>query len=221
MEKLNEMLLEEGFPFFGHINATISHELKNIMATISETSGLINDLIEVAENGKELDLQVIKSSSQAVVEEVQRGFLTIKQMNVFAHSADNLFDEIDLADTVKLIINLSQFLSYASQVEFCQEEKVQVRVSTCPFLLQNLVYQVLTYAYRILGHKGKLYITLRHEKEGHAIVFENLPFEEKSSFPDVRLQNIALVLGVSMTQHGEGKGLILKIPKTIRPGAQD
>lgn len=217
MDKFNEILLKEGFPFFGHINAIISHELKNIMATISETSGLINDLIEVAENGKALELDVIKNSSQAVVEEIQRGFLTIKQMNVFAHSVDNRFDEIDLVDTIKLIINLSQFLSYSSLVEFRQDEKVQVKVFTCPFLLQNLVYQVLTIAYKSVGHKGMVHITLMQEKESNAITFENLPFDEKSSFPDERMQNIALVLGVSMTKKRDGKGLILKIPKTLKP----
>jgi signal transduction histidine kinase len=215
MKNMNEILIKEGFPFFGHINATISHELKNIMATISETSGLVNDLIEVSENGKNLDLDMIKNSSQAVIEEVQRGFLTIKQMNVFAHSIDNLLYEIDLADTIQLIINLSQFLSYSSQVEFRQDEKVQVKIFTCPFLLQNLVYQVLTYAYRIVGHKGVVDITLMQEIENNAIVFENLPFDEKSSFPDARMENIALVLGVSMTRHGDDKGLILKIPKNL------
>jgi hypothetical protein len=40
MEKFIELLFEEGLSFFGQINASISHELKNILATVSETSGL-------------------------------------------------------------------------------------------------------------------------------------------------------------------------------------
>ncbi|MBU1610420.1 MAG: hypothetical protein KKC99_01110, partial [Proteobacteria bacterium] len=33
--------------FFGRMNAHISHELKNIFATISETSGLLVDLMSI------------------------------------------------------------------------------------------------------------------------------------------------------------------------------
>jgi hypothetical protein len=221
MEKLHTILIKEGFPFFGHINATISHELKNIMATISETSGLINDLIEVSESGKNLDHEVIKSSGQAVVEEVQRGFQTIKQMNVFAHSVDNLLYEIDLADTIQLMINLSQFLSYSSRVEFHRGEAVQEKVFTCPFLLQLLFYHVLTYAYRLVGHKGLLSLTLLHEKERYTIVFDNVPFDKKTPFLDERLQGIALVLGVKMIKREDGKGIVLGIPTTLKTSVKN
>ncbi|MBW1849305.1 MAG: sensor histidine kinase, partial [Deltaproteobacteria bacterium] len=42
MSSLKESLSNEDLIFFGKINASISHELKNVLAIISETAGLLN-----------------------------------------------------------------------------------------------------------------------------------------------------------------------------------
>lgn len=218
MEKFIELLFEEGLSFFGQINASISHELKNILATVSETSGLISDLIEVSESGKPLDVQAIKSSSREITDEIQRGFVTIKQMNIFAHSVDNSFGEITLTDTLDLVINLSQFLSYASQVEFFKQESVQTKVFTCPFLLQDLLYQAMTFAYKIVGHKGVVRISLVNEEKETTIVFGNVPLEEEKPFPELRarMEKIAEVLEISLGSLPNRTGFFIKIPLTIK-----
>ena len=73
--------------FFGKVNASISHELKNNMAIISEAAGLLQDLTEMATKGQKVELEMLKTCSQDIVEEIQRGFTTIKQMNKFSHSS--------------------------------------------------------------------------------------------------------------------------------------
>ena len=216
MEKFIELLFEEGLSFFGQIYASISHELKNILATVSETSGLISDLIEVSENGTPLDIQAIKNSSREIGEEIQRGFLTIKQMNTFAHSVDNSFGEITLTDTIDLVINLSQFLSYASQVEFFKQESSPVKVFTCPFLLQDLLYQAISFAYKLIGHKGVVRISLVNEEKETTIVFENMHLDEEKPFPEARMQKIAEVLGITMATLPNRTGFFIKIPLTIK-----
>ncbi len=216
MEKFIELLFEEGLSFFGQINASISHELKNILATVSETSGLISDLIEISESGKPLDIQAIKNSSREIADEIQRGFITIKQMNTFAHSVDNSFGEITLTDTLDLVINLSQFLSYASQVEFFKQEVGEVKVFTCPFLLQDLLYQVLAFAYKLTGHKGVVRISLVNEEKETTIVFENIPLDETRPFPEIRVQKIADVLGISTGILPNRTGFFIKIPLTLK-----
>ena len=47
---------DEGFGFMGRVNAGISHEMKNIMATISETAGLMEDWVDLAAKGRPLDM---------------------------------------------------------------------------------------------------------------------------------------------------------------------
>ncbi len=101
----------EGLKFFGRVNASISHELKNILAIISETAGFSNDLTTLAKQGKELKLSLLENCNESIIEEIQRGFTTIKQMNSFAHSVDVPIKEIDLLETLDLTIKLSSFFS--------------------------------------------------------------------------------------------------------------
>ncbi len=41
----------DGLRFFGMINASISHEIKNVLAIISESAGLMEDLLLLAQKG--------------------------------------------------------------------------------------------------------------------------------------------------------------------------
>jgi signal transduction histidine kinase len=78
----------DGLAFFGRVNASISHELKNVMAIISETAGLLGDLSDMAATGSPVPPDMLKSCTGSIMEEIQRGFTVIRQMNRFAHSID-------------------------------------------------------------------------------------------------------------------------------------
>ena len=104
--------------FFGKVNASISHELKNILAIISEAAGLLQDLTEMAAKGQKIELEMLNTCSQDIIEEIQRGFTTIKQMNTFSHSVDVPLKSVNLIEVLDLMINLAGFLSFAGKVRF-------------------------------------------------------------------------------------------------------
>ena len=106
----------ESLAFFGKVNASISHELKNIMAIISETAGLLTDLSEMAKRGNPIELDMLTESTQSIVEEIQRGFTTIRQMNRFSHSVDNPLVSIDLREILDLVSHLSGYLAFAGRM---------------------------------------------------------------------------------------------------------
>ena len=107
MNKAIEIQNNQDLAFFGKINASISHELKNIFAIISETAGLLNDLTLLAEKGKKIDLNTFKTCSQDIEEEIQRGFATVKQMNIFSHSVDTSVKRVDIMEVLALMVNIS------------------------------------------------------------------------------------------------------------------
>ena len=92
-----ECLDYDSLKFFGRVNASISHELKNIMAIISESAGLLSDLSDMAATGSPIDPNMLKNTAESIMEEIQRGFATIRQMNRFSHSVDNPIVNVDLA----------------------------------------------------------------------------------------------------------------------------
>ena len=187
----------EGLKFFGRVNASISHELKNILAIISETAGFSNDLTDLAKQGKELNLSLIESCNDSIAEEIQRGFTTIKQMNRFAHSVDVPIKDIDLLETLDLTIKLSSFLSFASHVRITNPGKEIKSVLTCPFLMQNLIYQILCFTYESIGPDGEVQLQIDSEENGGIhLVFSSSGELVLEGFPNQNIQKTADILGV-------------------------
>ena len=46
---------DKGLRFFGKITASVTHEIKNALATINENAGLMTDYIEMAARGRPLE----------------------------------------------------------------------------------------------------------------------------------------------------------------------
>ncbi len=203
----------EGLKFFGKVNASISHELKNILAIISETAGFLNDLTDLAKQGQELKLSLLEGCSESIAEDIQRGFTTIKQMNQFAHSVDNPIKEIDLFEALELTIKLSKFLSFSSKVQINSNDKEPQLILTCPFLLQNLIYELLIFIYKSIGVDGEIHIQLNSKREdGINLIFSSQGQLDIGGFPTPKIQKTADVLGAEFTQDTSLHELDIWIP---------
>ncbi|MEJ2220595.1 MAG: hypothetical protein P8X80_07255 [Desulfobacterales bacterium] len=206
--------------FFGKVNASISHELKNILAIISEAAGLLHDLTDMATRGNKIELEMLKTCSQDIVEEIERGFTTIKQMNMFSHSVDTPLKSVNIIEALDLIINLAGFLSFASKVRFDPAPEEASIISTCPFRLQNLVYQTLVFAFKSVGANGEIRVSVHRETNSSArIAFSGLGIQCDLPFPTEETKNIAKSIGaeirmaddsqtidILVTQLGENSG---------------
>ncbi len=206
----------EGLKFFGKVNASISHELKNILAIISETAGFLNDLTELAKQGKELKLSLLENCSNSIAEEIQRGFTTIKQMNRFSHSVDVPVTDVDLVETLDLMAGLSGFLSFAGNVRIenkCTEFK---SIRTCPFLLQNLIYRILCFAYESAGPNGEIRLHLSQEND-KGVLFTLFSSAQMPSekFPDEKMKKNADILGIEFKTNHSFYEINLLIPYTF------
>ena len=112
-----EKICAEGLTFFGKTNRLISHELKNILAIISETLGLQDELMELSESGMGLTPERLRSMSASIIEEVERANTVIRCMNTFAHSVDEFIREVDLNEAVSLAIQLVKLNPFSKMVK--------------------------------------------------------------------------------------------------------
>jgi len=213
---MNDMLNymnTEGLKFFGKVNASISHELKNILAIISETAGFLNDLTELAKQGKELKLALLENCSNSIAEEIQRGFTTIKQMNRFSHSVDVPVMEVNLVEILELTAGLSGFLSFASNVRIENKGDDVKTITTCPFLLQNLIYQILCFAYESAGPTGEIRLHLSTENDkGVLLGFFSSAQMPAEKFPDEKIKKAADALGIEFKKNHSFYELNILIP---------
>jgi signal transduction histidine kinase len=202
--------------FFGKVNASISHELKNILAIISEAAGLLQDLTEMANKGQKIELEMLQTCSQDIVEEIQRGFATIKQMNKFSHSVDDPAKKVNLVDVVDLMIALAKLLSFASKVRFDPLPEDTSVVLTCPIRLQNLIYRALVFAFESSGPDGRIEVAIQPQPGGSThITFSGLGTNNGRSFASGKTTTIADSIGINIRETADLNGFELVVPESI------
>jgi signal transduction histidine kinase len=220
MENGKHLFGYDSLAFFGRVNASISHELKNIMAIISETAGLLSDLSEMASTGSPVDPDMLKSSTDSIIEEIQRGFTTIRQMNRFAHSVDTPIVSVDLMELLDLVCHLSAYLAYSGEVRLAPWSGNPPLAQTCPFKLQALVYKIMTQHFKNAGPGVELDIAVRSLSDtGWGIAFAGLCIGDFQAFPEEQVKNIAVSIGVAIEWDRANDHLELRVPLAIQPDA--
>jgi signal transduction histidine kinase len=217
MNRKQDLFNHESLAFFGSVNASISHELKNIMAIISETAGLLSDLSEMAKGGTPIDPEMLTSSTDSITEEIQRGFTTIRQMNRFSHSVDTSVSTIDLMEILDLINNLCGYLSFAGKMHIHPVDGVTTPiVLTCPFILQAIIYQTVTQSFQNAGTGAELDVSVHScDHSIWKILFDGFSVEESEPFPDDRIKRMAALIGVSIRWDRAADRLELDVPFSI------
>jgi signal transduction histidine kinase len=219
MNSANEIQNNEDLAFFGRVNASISHELKNILAIISETTGLLDDLTEMAVRGKKVEPDTLRACCKDIIEEIQRGFGTIKQMNAFSHSVDTPFKSVNLIEVLDLMINLAGFLSFAGKVRFDPSAEVALMIVTCPFRLQNIIYQALVFAFEWVGPAGEILVALHPKENGEIrISFSGLGSKSAQTFPDAKTKQIAESIGVALCMADDYHTVDIYVPESVKNG---
>jgi len=213
MDNAKELFGYDSLAFFGKVNASISHELKNVMAIISETAGLLGDLSEMARGGTSVDPDMLTSSTESIIEEIQRGFTTIRQMNRFAHSVDTPVGSVDLMEVLDLVRNLSGYLSFAGKTNLHSVEGAAPMALTCPFLLQAIIYQAVVQTFQNAGPGAELDISVQSKNESTwRILFDGFSLREFEVFPDDRIKSMAASIGVSIHWDRTADLLELDVP---------
>lgn len=202
--------------FFGKVNASISHELKNILAIISETAGLMTDLLALAAKGKKVESETLLSCGRDIVEEIQRGFSTIKQMNVFSHSVDEMVREIDLHEMLELVAGITGFLSYTGKVSLEMASDGGCLVVTSPFRLQQVIYEMLIAIFRSIGPRGKIKIKAEPVDDNHVqITFSGIDPKMEETLPLENFDQIARSVNARLHADNDGQTFNLEIPRSI------
>lgn len=161
-----------GLRCFGAISASMSHELKNALAIINEHAGLLEDMMLMAGSGRPLDPDRLKLLAGNVMRQVQRADTMIKHMNLFAHSVDVTVACSDLGDALTLALALnSRTASMKGGTLVLEPSSTPVRIITCPFWVQTLIWRSLNELLERAGADRQLHLCARKTSDGAAIVF--------------------------------------------------
>ncbi len=159
MAKNENILADVGIRFFGKMSASATHEIKNTLAIINESAGLLEDLCLMAEKGNPLSLTNINNISQRVTKQVQRTDLVLRKLNQFSHSVDQSTQITDLEQTIRFVVNLTSRLLEMQGVAVEVTPPVSTMiVTTNLFYLENMIWRAIETAYTIA--KGEKQVTI-------------------------------------------------------------
>ena len=94
--------------FIGKITASATHELRNVLAIVKESAGLIADIVESSDQRGSPHADRLMRAVGRIREQVNRGADLITSLNKFAHSLDHDEQKIDLNQAVQQVAFLCQ-----------------------------------------------------------------------------------------------------------------
>jgi len=166
---------ETGLQFFGQMTASISHEIKNVLAIINENAGLLDDLALMADRGAAIEPQRLKNMSRVVMKQVSRADTIAINMNRLAHSVDESIKTIDLNDILELLLALTnRFASTRGVTIQPKLNQSPVTLRTAPFLFMNLLWLCLDFAMDAVGEDKIVELVTQKTADGVAILFKRL-----------------------------------------------
>ncbi len=220
MTERPDMEMATELRFFGKMTASISHEIKNVMAIVNESAGLLEDYTLMAEKGLPVNAEKLNIIAQRVARQVRRADEIVKNMNSLAHSVDDFEKNVDIGEALELAVGLSTRLADMRSITLdLSIPSDLVTVITSPFHLQNLIWQILDVAMETSGERKAVGLTFETGPGSAKISFtglealKNLPV---SAFPTEKEDALLRILGAMIHQDPEAGEINLVLPKDIR-----
>ena len=212
-----ENLTETSLQFFGRVSASISHELKNVLAIINENAGLLEDFTLMGDRGIPIDPARLKVMAAAVKKQIGRADEIIKNMNRFAHSIDETIADIDLNQTIEEFRVLTdRFVAMRGVKVDLQLPASPLTIPTVPFFLMNLLWLCLDFSMSAGGDEKNLELVVDETEHSVRIRFRrltNLTEELLKTFPSDREKSLLDVLVADLTAEPGCAEIVLRLPK--------
>jgi len=214
-----DIIAETGLQFFGKISASISHELKNVIAIVNENAGLLEDLTAMAERGRPVDPARLKKMSAALKNQVGRADEILHNMNRFAHTIDATVAEIDLNQTVELFMALAdRFIVMGGFKVDLQLPDRPLKIPTAPYFLINLLWLCLDFAMSASGDEKRVELVVEETGTSVRIRFRRLAgltAELWETFPSEREKKLLEMLAADLTATHERREIMLDLTKAV------
>jgi hypothetical protein len=130
--------------FFGKIAALFTHDLRNSLAIIGESAGLLEDLVGLSERGLPLDPEKLRRHLSRIKTHIRDADAKITHFNRFAHSTDEREAAVDLGKLVSLFIDLTgRFFLNRNLTVTAAETQPTVTATVNPFDLLLVLWTML------------------------------------------------------------------------------
>lgn len=208
---------KEGLVFFGKMSACISHEIKNHLAIINEQTGLVGDLLLMAERGRSLDTERLKELAQDISRQVNRADRVVKSLNRLAHSVDEPHCLLDLNETVGLLVSISTRIASVKGLHLEMDSSTSpVQVESSPFFLMCIVFFYLDTSMSA-SSEGQLTVSVKDIGDVGQITISG-SFEDRVRSPEAMPAPIRVLqekLSLTVDLDGPLGAVVIRVPKVF------
>jgi C4-dicarboxylate-specific signal transduction histidine kinase len=130
--------------FIGKIIASFTHEVKNHLAFIKESAGLIGDIISSNKLPETKYFAQIPSITKSIEEQVKKSSEFCSRLNRFAHRMDSLKTSFNVNECIDDLIELMNRMANQKRITIDKNfERELSSVYSSPALLQLLIFCAL------------------------------------------------------------------------------
>ena len=211
--------------FFGRITAGVTHEIKNVLAIIQESAGLMEDVLEVAEDSAFAHKDKFIKSLDRIRRQIQRGIDITTCLNRFAHSPDRTPVSLDLNETSQQMVLLaSRFARLKNVALETNPSDPPIVITSDPVSLEMALFESIEILLRAIDAGGKITLSPRKVQdrcvlgigyENAALVKEDFPTQISSSERWASLQQTLTYLGGAAKTFGPTPEILLYLPDSI------
>lgn len=141
--------------FMGRITAGTTHEIKNVLAIIKESAGLIEDLISLGEKNGRIPTEKLLKTLTKITDQVNRGVELSTRLNEFAHTPDQDAAPVDLNTAVERVVSLSQRFARLKRVRLeAHRKNAEHSVFTDPLTFLMLMFSGIELLMNHVGENG-------------------------------------------------------------------
>ncbi|OGR38628.1 MAG: hypothetical protein A2051_11920 [Desulfovibrionales bacterium GWA2_65_9] len=200
--------------FMGRMTASATHELQNILATIRESSGLMDDLLAMGSEGF-AHAERFKKGLGVLAEQVERGMILTEQLNFCAHAPEKCPAGADINEAVRALVGLSRRHAARRRTTLVLAPgRSGLRTSLRAVEVMDAVGAVLEAALDVLPMGTQLMLSVE-EQGGLGVVRLDSPgFEALRQAPAwSELVALAKALGIGLTAGPANMGVVLALPR--------
>ncbi len=155
----------------GKVTAAVTHEMKNVLAIIKESSGLMEDLLSMMKDIPQAHQDKFSRMLSNISQQVARGTDLATKLNRFAHSPDNVVAGVDLNDVADLVASLCHQYARSKSITLRVSDKLTpVALVTNPVQIHMVLFECISFLLDFFEAGSTIDIEPSHRVDGSASV---------------------------------------------------
>ncbi|WP_027370278.1 HAMP domain-containing histidine kinase [Desulfovermiculus halophilus] len=202
--------------FMGRVVASYSHEIKNILAIINESTGLMHDLLNLKQEGLDAHAQRFSKVLEDIGQQILRGQELSTFLNTLAHAPDKEVDGVDVIRSMQAVFALSsRLVKNASMRVRLDQGASKLYVNTRPVECMQCIFCALEWAMSQSQAGDEIVFRPRDATDGVQITVSGWSVEPGAAEEDQMTSLQDAVSALQGTCALQGKELVIALPRQI------